>query len=853
MRGWSLIEDLILDSRLGLRQLRKNLGFTAVAVLTLALGIGANTAIFTLVHAVMMKRLPVADSDQLYILGDTKVCCDTAEFQDNFALYSYPLYKRVRENTPEFSEIAAFQTWLQPFSARRTGVQTVAEPYNGYFVSGNYFSTLGLSAFAGRTLSPEDDQPNAPPVAMMMSYRAWQLRYGADPSVIGATFTLNGVPATIVGVTPPGFFGETLRSDPPDFWAPLATEPMLSRDNPLLDQPTEYWLYAIGRLRLAAQPARAQTRLTTEVQQWFRDQGGVSVRYGQEISKVRVILTAAGSGVGRLRNSYGDGLRLLMVVSALVLLIACANVANLLLARGMATRSQTAVRVALGASRARLMRQMLTEGTLLALLGGIAGIGVAFAGTRAILALAFRGAKYVPIDASPSLPVLVFAFLLSLLTGIIFSVAPTWVTAATQPAESLRGAGRSTRDHSVLPQKALVILQAAMSLVLLVGAGLLTESLAHLESQQLGLETQSRLIVRINPALAGYTSERLPVLYRDLEDRFSQLPGVRSASLALHSPMDNWNWNSVVFIEGRTPAANPDNDTAEYDFVSPLYFETIGTRLLRGRTIDVQDTPNSHHVAVINEAFAHRFFPNEDAIGKHLGMNDVSHSGDYEIVGIVENTKYREPKAPAQPMFFIPLLQTVHYKASTDNAYQIWGNYIDSIQLRVAGRPENFEAAVRQTLANIDPNMTVIKMLKFEDQVGRGLDSPRLIARLTTLYAILAVILASIGLYGVAAYMVARRTTEIGIRIALGAPRANVVAIVLRSAMAPIASGLLIGVPVALGGGRAIASQLFGVRGYDPLVLSTAIAALTISAVLAAIIPARRAASIDPLRALRLE
>ncbi|MGB2887447.1 MAG: ABC transporter permease [Candidatus Acidiferrales bacterium] len=852
MRGWSLIEDLILDSRLGLRQLRKNLGFTAVAVLTLALGIGANTAIFTLVHAVMMKRLPVADSDQLYILGDTKVCCDTAEFQDNFALYSYPLYKRVRENTPEFSEIAAFQTWLQPFSARRTGVQTVAEPYNGYFVSGNYFSTLGLSAFAGRTLSPEDDQPNAPPVAMM-SYRAWQLRYGADPSVIGATFTLNGVPATIVGVTPPGFFGETLRSDPPDFWAPLATEPMLSRDNPLLDQPTEYWLYAIGRLRLAAQPARAQTRLTTEVQQWFRDQGGVSVRYGQEISKVRVILTAAGSGVGRLRNSYGDGLRLLMVVSALVLLIACANVANLLLARGMATRSQTAVRVALGASRARLMRQMLTEGTLLALLGGIAGIGVAFAGTRAILALAFRGAKYVPIDASPSLPVLVFAFLLSLLTGIIFSVAPTWVTAATQPAESLRGAGRSTRDHSVLPQKALVILQAAMSLVLLVGAGLLTESLAHLESQQLGLETQSRLIVRINPALAGYTSERLPVLYRDLEDRFSQLPGVRSASLALHSPMDNWNWNSVVFIEGRTPAANPDNDTAEYDFVSPLYFETIGTRLLRGRTIDVQDTPNSHHVAVINEAFAHRFFPNEDAIGKHLGMNDVSHSGDYEIVGIVENTKYREPKAPAQPMFFIPLLQTVHYKASTDNAYQIWGNYIDSIQLRVAGRPENFEAAVRQTLANIDPNMTVIKMLKFEDQVGRGLDSPRLIARLTTLYAILAVILASIGLYGVAAYMVARRTTEIGIRIALGAPRANVVAIVLRSAMAPIASGLLIGVPVALGGGRAIASQLFGVRGYDPLVLSTAIAALTISAVLAAIIPARRAASIDPLRALRLE
>lgn len=852
MRAWTPIEDWILDLHRGLRQLRKSPAFTAVAVLTLALGIGANTAIFTLVHAVMMKRLPVSEPGQLYVLGDAKICCDTTDVQESFALYSYPLYQRIRDNTPEFSQIAAFQTWLQAFSVRRSGVDTLAQPYNGYFVSGNYFSTLGLTAFAGRNLSPEDDQPNAQPVAMM-SYRAWHLHYATDPAVIGATFMLNGVPVTIVGVTPPGFFGETLRSDPPDFWAPLAAEPLLSRDNPLLNQPGEYWLYAIGRLRPATQPARAQARLTAEVQQWFGDQGGVSVRYGEEISKVRVTLTAAGSGVGPLRNNYGDGLRLLMVVSALVLLIACANVANLLLARGMATRSQVAVRVALGASRARLMRQMLTEGTLLALLGGIAGVAVAFAGTRAILALAFRGAKYVPIDASPSLPVLAFAFLLSLVTGIIFSMAPTWVTSATQPIESLRGTGRSTRDQAAAPQKALVILQAAMSLVLLVGAGVLTKSLANLENQQLGLETQSRLIVRINPALAGYTAERLPVLYRELEDRFSQLPGVRSASLALHSPMDNWNWSSVVFMEGHTPAANPEDDNVEYDFVSAHYFETIGTRLLRGRAIDVQDTPDSHRVAVVNEAFARRFFPNEDVLGKHLGMNDASHSGDYEIVGIVENTKYRSPKTPAHPMFFIPLLQTVRYQAPTDNAYQTWANYIDSIQLRVTGRPENFEEVVRQTLADIDPNMTAIKMTKFEDQIGAGFDSQRLIARLTTLYASLALILASIGLYGVAAHMVARRTAEIGIRMALGAQPANVVATVLRSAMAPVGVGLLIGVPAVFGAGRAIASQLFGVSSYDPLVIGAAIAALSVSSALAAIIPARRAASIDPLKALRME
>lgn len=852
MRVRSLVEDLILDSRHALRELRQSPGFTTVAVLTLALGIGANTAIFTLVHAVMMKRLPVANPSQLYILGDTKVCCDTTEFQQNFALYSYPLYKLVRENTPEFSDIAAFQPWLQPFSVRWTGVRAIAEPYNGYFVSGNYFSTLGLSAFAGRSLSPEDDQPGAPPAAMM-SYRAWQLHYGADPGVIGATFALNGVSVTIVGITPPGFFGETLRGDPPDFWAPLATEPILSRDNPLLEQSTEYWLYAIGRLRPTAQPAQAQVRLTAEVQQWFREQGGASVRYGQEISNLRVLLTTAESGVGRVRNSYGDGLRLLMFVSGLVLLIACANVANLLLARGMATRSQTAVRVALGASRSRLMRQTLTAGTLLAMFGGIAGIGLAFAGTRGILALAFRGAKYVPIDAVPSLPVLGFAFLLSLLTGIIFSVAPTWAAAGTQPIESLRGTGRSTRDHAALPQRLLVILQAAMSLVLLVGAGLLTKSLAHLEGQQLGLETQSRLIVRVNPALAGYASDQLPVLYRQLEDRFSQLPGVRSASLALHSPMDNWNWNGVVFIEGRAPAANPDDDAAEYDFVSAHYFETIGTRLLRGRAIELQDTPDSRHVAVVNEAFARRFFPNEDALGKHLGMNDPSHGGDYAVVGIVEDTKYRDPQVPARPMVFMPLLQTVNYKSATDNAYQTWGNYIDSIQLHVVGRPETFEAAVRQTLASIDPNMTAIRMWEFEDQVGAGFDSQRLMARLTTLYAVLALLLASIGLYGVAAYMVARRTTEIGIRMALGAQRANVVVIVLRSAMAPVATGLLIGIPLVLGSGQAIASQLFGVRGYDPLVLSAAIGALTTSAVVAGFIAARKAASIDPLRALRMD
>ena len=855
MWGWTWLERLIQDSRFGLRQLRKSPGFTTVAILTLALGIGANTAIFTLVHAVMMKSLPVPNPSQLYSLGDTKLCCDTtdiADLRDNFALYSYPLYKHVRENTPEITELAAFQSWLTNLSVHRSGFPGVAEPYFGEFVSGNYFSLFEVGAFAGRTFTPADDRPNAQPVAVL-SYRGWSQRFGSDPSVIGGSFTVNGQSMTVVGVMPSGFFGDTLRSDPADFWIPLAAEPNLDRDDSFLNQSSEFWLYVAGRILPETQPAQVQAKVKTEIQQWLTDQKGTSERDRQLIGTLRLSLTPAGSGVTRLATTYGDGLHMLTVVSALVLLIACANIANLLLVRATAGRLQTAVRVALGASRGRLMRQMVTEGILLALLGGVAGILVSVIGTQAIVLLAFRGAKYVPIDATPSLSILGFAFLLSLITGIIFSVAPAWIASKTQPAETLRGAGRGTRDNSALPQKLLVILQAAMSLVLLVGAGLMTQSLRNLEKQQFGFESQSRLIVRLNPALAGYTFERLPGLYRQIQDRFSRMPGVLSASIALHSPMDGWNWNGQVWIQGRQPELNTHDDNAIYDFVSAHYFETIGTHLLRGRAIEERDTPSSRHVAVVNDALAHKYFPNEDSIGKHLGFNGVGHGGDYEIVGVVENTKYVDPKIPADPMVFLPLLQTVTYEDATENAYQSWANYIDGIQLHVAGRPENLQTEVRNALGEIDPNLTVIKMTNLEEQVDSRLNSQRLIAQLTSLYGILALVLACVGLYGVASYTVARRTSEIGLRMAIGAGSMQVVGMVVRSAMAPIALGLAVGIPVVIACGYAMASQLYGVKSYDPLILGLAIAMLAISAALAAVVPARRAASIDPMRALRTE
>jgi predicted permease len=687
----------------------------------------------------------------------------------------------------------------------------------------------------------------------MMSYRAWQQHYARDSSVVGSTFTVNGRPVTIVGITPPGFFGDTLRSDPPDFWVPLSAQTVLKVDHPELNRYDWFWLYTVGRLRPGAELSRAQARITPEIQQWLRSQFPPSDRNSREIAKIHVTLSPAGAGVARLRGNYGDGLRLLMVLSAFVLLIACANVANLILVRSMAQRVQMAMRVALGATRSRLIRQAVTEGILLALLGGVAGLFAALFGTKAILAMAFRGADYVPIATSPSMAVLAFAFVISVLTGILFSVAPALIASHMQPADSLRGAGRSTASRSALPQKLLVVMQAGLSVVLLAGAGLLTKSLRNLENQAFGFDTHRRLIVRINPVLAGYTPERLPALYRELEERFTHLPGIRSASLALHSPMDHWNWGDNIRIEGRPLAPDPTQRVAYYDRVSAHYFETIGTHVLRGRLLGERDTEAARHVAVVNQAFARKFFPREEPIGKHFSSDGARQGSDFEIVGIVEDAKYTDPKVPADPMFFMPLLQTSRYNNADDEAYQTWSTYIDGIQLHVAADPHAMEPIVRRTLASINPSLTPVKMLTFEEQIGSNFNQQRMIARLTALYGLLALIVASVGLYGVTAYTVARRTSEIGIRMALGADRSNVAWNVLRGAMSWTGLGLLIGIPIAAAGGHVIASQLYGVTSYDPQVLGLVVCVLALAAVAAALAPARRACSIDPIQALRRE
>ncbi len=849
------METLFQDLRYGLSQLRKAPGFTITAVITLALGIGATTAIFTLVHGILLRSLPVTDPAQLYRIGDTDDCCVNGGFvgdNGDFDIFSYDLYLHLKSSAPEFEQLAAMQAGQPGFSVRRGNA--LAKSLHGEFVSGNYFSTLGLGAFAGRPLSESDDTPSASP-ATVVSYRAWQTEFAADPSLVGLTISIQARPFTIVGIAPPGFFGDRVTDSPPDLWMPLQSEPYVHGANSILHHADSNWLYPLGRVRPGTKVGALQAKLSVALRQWlatrtvYTEHGGAA-----EIPKQHVMIVPGGGGIQNLQQEEGKGLKMLMTLSAFVLLIACANIANLLLARATMRRADVALRTALGAGRRRLIRQVLTESVLLSCIGGMAGLAVAYAGSRTILTLAFPDAKNLSIDASPSLPVLGFAFLVSLLTGVLFGTAPAWLSSHAQPAEALRGANRSTRDRSSLPQKALVILQASLSLVLLAGAILMSKSLANLEHQNFGVATANRYVLQFDPEGAGYTVERLPALYKEMEDRFSALPGVANVALALYSPLQGNNWGDCVIQQGH-PAPGPnDKCGSTWDRVSPQFLDAVGVPVVRGRGLTEQDTATSQQVAVVNQAFVKRFFPNDDPIGKHFGIDFPQYSGSYEIVGVFADFKMNNPRGPVRPVFLRPLTQRfTGFQEPEMISGESRSLFISAILLNFKAPQQNVEALIRRTLAGIDPNLTVVNLRPFDAQVVGNFNQERLIARLTSLFGILALILASVGLYGVMSYFVARRTSEIGVRMALGATRSSVLAMVLRGALWQILIGLGLGIPAALLAGHLMASQLYEVGGYDPLALVSATLVLGLCATAAGFIPARRAASIEPMQALRTE
>ncbi|HEY6349944.1 MAG TPA: ABC transporter permease [Candidatus Angelobacter sp.] len=835
------------DLRYALRQLRNAPVFTLTAIITLALGIGANTAVFTLVHEVLLKSLPVADPHGLYRVGDKYDCCVEGDMQEDWTMFSYPLYEYLRDHTPEYEQLAASQTFRPDLSVRRQGA-TAAESFAEELVSGNYFSVLGVRAFSGRLLSPADDQPSAPPVAVM-SFRAWQEKYGLDQSLVGSTLTINGVPMTLVGIAPSGFYGDRRESDPPDFWMPLSVEPVLDREGSLLHMPATAWLYLIGRLRPGTNTSQVSAHMTTELQTYLANLGSAGQHMDfTKLNQQEIHVTSGAAGVNAMEDQYRQGLYLLLIAAALILLIACANVANLLLARSTATRLRTCLQLAIGASRSRIIRARLTESVLLAVLGGLAGLLVAYYASRGMLALAFRGAHFVPLSASPSPLVLAFTFGVALLTGIIFGVAPAWIAARTDPADALRGSSRVAGDKSALSQKGLVVLQAALSLVLLTIAGLVTRSLSNLQNQQFGFERQGRILVQMDPSTAGYTNNRLTGLYQQIEERFSHTPGVISESLSLYTAQQGNNWGEDIHIIGRT-----ERMSASWDRVSAHYFETIGTPIVRGRGFRESDTATTQRVAVVNEAFAQKYFPNVNAIGQHFGKDEESHAGDYTIVGIAKDAKYQNAMRDPRPMFFVPLAQTIKYDTETDNMVETASMHMGTIELHIAGEPKAFEPQIRRTLAGIDPNLAPLSISTFDDQIEQRTSESTLISRLSAVFGVLALLLASIGLYGLTAYQVARRTGEIGLRMALGANRVSILGLVLRSAFSQVGLGLLIGVPLVFLSRKLLAHQLFGIGNFEPMILSVAIAVLALCALLASIIPARRAAAIDPMQALRIE
>jgi predicted permease len=846
------------DIRHSLRQFWTARVFTVTAVLTLAIGIGGTTAIFTLIHAVMLRSLPVSDPARLYRIGDGDNCCVQGGTQDRWGMVSHPLYERLKAELPEFEQLTAFQAGMGRISARRPQIEQTARALRSIYVDGRYFSTLGVPAFGGRVFTVADDTAGAPPV-VVLSHHAWEGTYGADPKVIGSPIVLEGHPFTIVGVTPPGFFGETLRGDPPDVWIPLQQEPVIAGETTLLRQPVSAWLRVIGRLKPGATTDAIAPRLTAVLRQWLQHDSGFPSNWMpnviRELPRQSIAVVPAGGGVGVMREQYSRSLRILLGVCALVLLIACANVANLLLARAVARRGQTAVRLALGASRQRIVTQALVESVLLAIGGGVIGLAVAVATARLLLALAFAGTTFLPIDTMPSPTVLAFAFGLALLTGTLFGAAPAWFATRTNPIDALRGAGRSSGDHSSFTRKALVVVQAAVSVVLVVGSLLLARSLSNLQRQDFGFPLAGRVLVQMNRLPANYTPERLDAVYRDMETRLKALPGIRGGGLAMYNPFTD-NWGEGILIAGQPPPPPGSPSGASWDRLSATYLQDLGVKLVRGRYFDARDGETSARVAVVNEAFVRRFFANgADPIDRYFGLNMPEHVNTFRIVGVVRDARFAGFgfSQPPRPMFYVPLAQTVHYVNPMMRRVETSSHFVRGIMLVTDESPSTLEPLVTRTLAAIDPNLTVTSVRLLQTQIDRAFDQPRAVASLAGLFGLVALVLAAIGLYGVTAYAVAQRTREIGVRMALGAGRRRVVTMVLAGAFRRVGVGLALGLPLAVGAGYLLSAQLYGVSFWDPLALGAGVFALAASAFAAAILPARRAASISPIRALRTD
>ena len=837
------------------RHLRKSPAFTATAVASLAVGIGANTAIFTIINAVLLKSLPVRDPQSLVVLGPTRGSGSGSGIPrgGSFSLYSYALYQHLQE-TSVFAGLCAVQSTTQTDVSVRRPSWNESQLAQARLVSGNYFEVLGVGAVRGRAFAPSDDRPSAAPVAVV-SFHYWKNRLGGNLSVLGSPLSIGRTSFTIIGVAPPEFYGETLSPDPPDFWLPLSANRPLDGGRALLDQPEEHWLYLIGRLAPGVSAAQAQIRLTTALRRWLLAHEGstLSAERRARISKAHIELTPGGSGIVHMQRAYSLTLRLLLGLSLAVLLITCANLAHLLLARGAARRADTSLRLALGASRWRLVRQSLTESLALALTGGVFGVGIAAVGTKLLLTLFFRGTEYVPIQASPDLRILAFTLLLSCGAAFVFGLLPA-IRMTSQVAPVMEGAspgikGSQLSSRSLGLGAVLIVVEVALSLVVLAGAGTFARSLANLSGQSFGFNRERVLVVDIDAAHASYDESRLGPLYREMYARLNALPGVKSASFSYYSPFNKCCWAFSVSVGGYTPKPG-DPTQSRLNRVSPGYFQTLGTKVLLGRALNEQDGTGSRRVAVVTEEFVRRFLPRQNPLGQHFGIGGPRHAGDLEIVGVVANAKYESPREELMPMAFFPMLQE---RSSDSDPSTDESRFAQVIEVRSTARPETVATEVRRVLAEIDPGLPVLRVSTLSENISLMLNQENVIAALALFFGFVALVLSCLGLYGLMAYTVQRRTSEMGIRMALGASRISVIGMVLRQALVQGLAGVAIGIPAALAALRLVANQLYGVSPTDPKYFVLAALILLVCMTLAAWMPARRASRIDPLRALRYE
>ena len=847
---------LLQDLSYAFRQMRKTRGFTIIVLLTLALGIGANSAIFTLINAILLHNLPVTDPKTLVRIGDKNDCCVNGGWSDDgdYSLFATDTYYMFKKSLPEFEELAAMESgyaW-RPITVRRAGSQSVAKSVIGTFVSGNYFRVFGLTPAAGRLFVDEDDQKGAP-ITAVMRYDTWKQDYAGDANVVGSTIYINTKPATIIGVAPKGFYGDRIDANPPEYFLPMnAMDGVIGA--PYFNDPDSQWAYIIGRVKPGTSVSALQAKASTLLKQQFTPlKTFTDERAKAVLPRTHVVLTAGGGGIQNMQEDYKDHLKLLQWIAALVLLVACANIANLLLVRGMSRRAELCVRTALGAQRSRIVRQLLTESILLSGMGGLLGLAVSYLGAHALLALAFPNQQSMPVSASPSLFVIGFAFALSLITGILFGLAPALMAARTQPVESLRSNARTTTQGASLLQRGLVVLQAALSLVLLVAAGLFAQSLNKAQNVDMKLDTTNRYIAHINPQAAGYKNTEVEPLYESIVDRFHDFSGVLKVGLATYTPMESNNWGSGVKVQGE-----PDiNKGASWVKGTPEYFDSVGTHVVMGRGFTFQDKLNGNPVAVVNQEFVKQFFGNRNPIGHHFGFSGPGQAGKdgaHEIVGVVEDTTYTSIYWKDHAMYFLPLTQRAGSINDPDSPLEKDLSMFAGALVIQTSRPiDNFEKIVRETLGSINPNLTIVKFQTFQQQINDRFIEERLIARLTSMFGLLALLLAAIGLYGVTAYTVVRRTPEIGVRMALGASRGDVIGSVVRGAMLQAIIGLAIGIPVAIFCVRYVKSQLYEITTVNVPVMAMAIGVLALAAAISGIIPARRAASIDPVRALRIE